>query len=246
MIGILVDLIMDLSGLRRKSAEFGKELAEKAFANTAEDSHARDIADHDTADGIDRKTGSPAATPARTKKKRSKKMSTQEKALLTSVIILTTGVLIMLPVLTNSRAAKTKSTAAKPNGPDSSRNAEITTGAVLPGNNPGYTVDIPSTLLKNRKNVLYFHSKMCPSCKQMDPLLQRLAKARSDLTIFRIVIDRPGASGIDFHSPVAEQFQLDYVPCFKIYDGTSGLVLAKGPEAKEMVKSWMIEERIAR
>lgn len=51
-------------------------------------------------------------------------------------------------------------------------------------------------------------------------------------------IDRPESSGIDFHSPVAEQFDIHSVPKFRIYD-ERGNLFSTDEEAKRQVKDWV-------
>jgi hypothetical protein len=79
----------------------------------------------------------------------------------------------------------------------------------------------------------------------MEPLLEKLAAARPDVAVRTIDIDRPGKSGIDFDSPVAEEFGITRVPWFIIYS-QGGKFWLKDREAKEQVKNWMVESKIVR
>jgi hypothetical protein len=65
----------------------------------------------------------------------------------------------------------------------------------------------------------------------------KLHKTRDDIAVVKVDINRPGVKGIDWHSPVAKQFQLESIPHFKVY-GPDGTLKAEGDAADEMVTGW--------
>lgn len=103
--------------------------------------------------------------------------------------------------------------------------------------NPGERLEIESVLVKDKTTLCEFYSEQCPPCREMVPILERLAQMKPELAIRRINIDRPGSRGIDFDSPLAEQHDIHSVPAFRIYDG-SGKLTAQGREARDQVRDW--------
>lgn len=102
---------------------------------------------------------------------------------------------------------------------------------------PGERLELSSIAVKGKTTLCEFYSDNCPPCKQMEPVLEFLASRRPDLAIRRVNIDRPGQQQIDFHSPLAEQWRVESVPSFCVYDDQAKLV-AQGDEAKDQVKTW--------
>lgn len=111
-------------------------------------------------------------------------------------------------------------------------------GSLIAGNVPGQPANLQSILKNGRTSYVYFHSDGCDSCMQMQSCVRIAASKRKDLDFIKIDIDRPSGEReqeIDFHSPVAEQFGIDVVPSFKLYDGKR--LIAAGKEAKAMFKT---------
>ena len=107
-------------------------------------------------------------------------------------------------------------------------------------NNPGETLDIKSLLVKGKTTVIDFTSPFCPPCVHLAPLMAKLAKKRPDLAIKKININRPGVNGIDWGSPLAQQYQIRQVPYFMIFN-PQGRPVAQGRDAVEMVGGWLRE-----
>jgi len=107
-------------------------------------------------------------------------------------------------------------------------------------NNPGETLDINSLLVRGKTTVIDFHSPFCPPCVKLAPLMAKLAKKRPDLAIIKVNINRPGVNGIDWRSPLAQQYQIRRVPFFMIFD-SQGQPVAQGREATETVGGWLQE-----
>jgi len=96
--------------------------------------------------------------------------------------------------------------------------------------NPGAEFDVESYLQKGKTNIVDFYSDYCPPCRQISPLLKKLDKQRQDLVVLPVDINRKGVKSIDFYSPLARQYNLQFVPYFRIYNG-EGNLLKEGQEA---------------
>jgi thioredoxin 1 len=115
-------------------------------------------------------------------------------------------------------------------------------GAVTDANpsNPGQTLDVNSLVVKGKTTLIDFHSPFCPPCVQMAPILKKLATKRRDLAIKKVNINRPETRGIDWRSPLAQQYQIRQVPYFMIFN-PQGQPVAQGREATETVGRWLQE-----
>jgi thiol-disulfide isomerase/thioredoxin len=100
--------------------------------------------------------------------------------------------------------------------------------------NPGAEFDIVSYLQKGKINIVDFYSDYCPPCRQISPLLKKLDKQRQDLVVLAVDINRKEVKGIDFLSPLARQYNLQFVPYFRIYDGEGNLT-NQGQEASVQI-----------
>lgn len=96
--------------------------------------------------------------------------------------------------------------------------------------NPGAEFDVESYLQKGKTNIVDFYSDYCPPCRQISPLLKKLDKQRPDLVVLAVDINRKEVKGIDFFSPLAQQYKLNAVPHFRIYDAEGNLTM-EGQEA---------------
>lgn len=108
---------------------------------------------------------------------------------------------------------------------------------------PGERFDLEAALPKTGTVLVEYYSVNCPPCVQMAPLLERLAQARPELAIRKVNIDRQGAAGIDFQSPLAQQYRIESVPYFAVYE--NGAKKLEGPGAKDQVRAWMRETGVA-
>jgi thiol-disulfide isomerase/thioredoxin len=107
-------------------------------------------------------------------------------------------------------------------------------------NNPGQTLDVKSLLVKGKTTLIDFYSPYCPPCVRLAPIIAELAKKRPDLAVKKVNINRPGINGIDWRSPLAEQYQIRRVPFFMIFD-PQGKLVAQGSDATETVGGWVQE-----
>ena len=70
--------------------------------------------------------------------------------------------------------------------------------------------------------------------------MKQLAEKRPDLAIKKANINQPGVNGIDWRSPLAQQYQIWQVPYFMIFN-PQGQLVVQGREAFETVGRWLKE-----
>lgn len=102
---------------------------------------------------------------------------------------------------------------------------------------PGATVKIREFVVPGQITVFDFYSEYCPPCMRIAPVLAQLAADRPDLVVRKVDINRPGVVGIDWASPVAQQYGLHSIPHFKIY-AADGSLMAEGDPAFELLLKW--------
>ncbi len=106
----------------------------------------------------------------------------------------------------------------------------------------GASVKLTDYLIPGKTVVFDFYSDYCGPCVQVAPALEKLHKTRADIVVVKVDINRPGIKGIDWQSPVAQQYGLHSIPHFKVY-GPNGKILAEDGEgsqkARQMVLGWL-------
>ena len=66
-------------------------------------------------------------------------------------------------------------------------------------------------------------------------MLAELAKARQDLVVNQVNIDREGSTHIDWQSPLAQQYSVQFTPYYKIYN-PNGKMIADGKDASPKIQ----------
>lgn len=99
---------------------------------------------------------------------------------------------------------------------------------------PGKEIDIKSSIVYGKYTIMDFTSPGCGPCQEIKPYLQKLHDKRPDIVVRSFDINRSGTDGIDFESPLASQYKLDFVPYFKIYN-EKGVQIADGRDATKQV-----------
>lgn len=106
----------------------------------------------------------------------------------------------------------------------------------------GEQVKLTDYLVTGKTTVFDFTSEFCGPCRAYDEPLLALHQQRADLAIVKVDINRPGLKRIDWQSPVAQQYEMNSIPHFKVY-GPDGKLLAEDtsspPPARLMVHSWI-------
>jgi thiol-disulfide isomerase/thioredoxin len=104
----------------------------------------------------------------------------------------------------------------------------------------GECFDIKSLPASGKFTLIDFFSPYCPPCVHLAPILENLAQKRPDLKIVKLNINRPQVKGIDWKSPLAQQYNIKSVPYFMVFDQHKKLV-AQGKEAFQILARWVKE-----
>lgn len=106
----------------------------------------------------------------------------------------------------------------------------------------GEPVKLTDYLIPGKTTVFDFYSEYCGPCVQVAPALEKLHRTRDDIVVVKVDINRPGVKGIDWKSPVAQQYRLNSIPHFKVY-GPDGKMMAEDrppqARARQLVMSWI-------
>ena len=106
--------------------------------------------------------------------------------------------------------------------------------------NGGAALDVKPLLVKGKTTLIDFYSPACPPCVRLAPLFEQLAAKRPDLAIKKVNINRPGTQGIDWASPVAQQYKIRHVPYLMVLS-PSGKLMGQGKDALPQVQRWLQE-----
>jgi thioredoxin 1 len=102
----------------------------------------------------------------------------------------------------------------------------------------GEEVDLEDYLVTDKITIFDFYSVFCPPCRAMKPYLETLHAKHNDIAVVIVNINRRDKLGIDWDSPVAQEFQLKSIPHLVIYNQDGG-VIAEGEEAISKVDEWL-------
>jgi thiol-disulfide isomerase/thioredoxin len=102
----------------------------------------------------------------------------------------------------------------------------------------GEQVKLEDFLVPGKTVVFDFTSPFCPPCRAIAPHLDKLHETRDDIVVIAVDINRPKVRGIDWESPVAQQYRIESVPQFKVYT-PDGKLQAEGKKAEKLVFGWM-------
>jgi thiol-disulfide isomerase/thioredoxin len=100
----------------------------------------------------------------------------------------------------------------------------------------GQRVDLRDYIVPGKTTIFDFTSEYCPPCRAIAPALHKLHASRPDIVVVEIDLNRPGVQGIDWQSPVAQQYDMQSIPAFKVY-GTDGRLQVEGDEARSYINS---------
>ena len=105
----------------------------------------------------------------------------------------------------------------------------------------GEQVNLADYLVPGKTTVFDFTSEFCPPCRTIAPMLEKVHVTRADVAVVAVDINRPSVKGIDWKSPVAQQYGLRSIPHFKVY-GPDGTLLAEDKpddaKARAMITKW--------
>ncbi|MCE5239759.1 thioredoxin family protein [bacterium] len=101
----------------------------------------------------------------------------------------------------------------------------------------GEQIKLEDYLVAGKTTIVDFYSEFCPPCRALAPHLEKLVQTRQDTAVVKVDINRPGHQGIDWGSPVAQQFSLRSIPYLRIY-GPDKQLQAEGKAALTQVLEW--------
>jgi thiol-disulfide isomerase/thioredoxin len=101
----------------------------------------------------------------------------------------------------------------------------------------GQPIDVKQFVKPGQTTIIDFYSTSCAPCMKLAPMLAAMAAKRPRTQVVKLSIDRPGAKGIDFDSPLAKQYNLTGIPHLMVFD-ENGQLKAQGREALPMVLEW--------
>jgi len=96
-------------------------------------------------------------------------------------------------------------------------------------NSPGEDFDFSSYLKNGRVSIVYFYADWCPSCREISPVMTRINNGDPRTQVLFLNIG-------DWDSPIAERYDVHYVPYFRVYD-EQGSLIADGRAATSWVQN---------
>ncbi len=103
----------------------------------------------------------------------------------------------------------------------------------------GKTINLEDVLVPGKTTIVDFTSKYCGPCQFYTEPLAKLHAARSDLAVVKVDINRPDVRGIDWKSPVSQQFKLQSIPHFKVYGPDGKLIVEDVAGANSAGRKWV-------
>jgi len=110
--------------------------------------------------------------------------------------------------------------------------------AALNAANPGEELDINDYIEPGKITIFDFYSEFCPPCRTLSPKLTELDSLRDDVVVYKLDINRSGVSGIDWSSPLAQQYGLNSIPKLVAFD-ENGEPMDTGSNASAFVRGLM-------
>lgn len=98
----------------------------------------------------------------------------------------------------------------------------------------GEEITLADWIVPGKTVVVDFYSDYCPPCRPYIEPLKVLHTQRDDIVVVKVDINRIGVKGIDWKSPVAQQFALRSIPHFQVY-GPDGKLQSEGKDARATV-----------
>ena len=108
----------------------------------------------------------------------------------------------------------------------------------------GQTVNLADYVVPGKTTIFDFTSKYCGPCQAYNEPLLALHQQRADVAVVKVDINRPETRGIDWKSPVAQQYGMNSIPHFKVY-GPDGKLVAEDttrPGPARLMVNRMIEQ----
>ena len=118
-------------------------------------------------------------------------------------------------------------------------------GGVPPVNakNPGQTIDLKPLIESGKITIVDFYSEYCGPCRILAPKLKQLRDKNQKINVVPVDINRSGKKGIDWKSPVIDQYKIQSLPHLKVYN-EKGELIAEAGKARQLVAKYMQESKI--
>ena len=139
--------------------------------------------------------------------------------------------LVLTATLSLCSCAKTLS---DPIPPSAQRNNSAEGYLDVNEDNPGEEINIKSSIVYGKYTIIDFTSPGCGPCQQVKPMLKQMHDFRPDIVVRSFDINRKGAGGIEWDSPLAHQYGIHSVPSFIIFN-EKGVQIADGGAASDQV-----------
>ena len=104
-------------------------------------------------------------------------------------------------------------------------------------NDAGQRITLTEHLEPGKIVVFDFYSDYCGPCHRMGAALEELDRIEDEIIVKKVNIDRPDSGGIDWNSPVAEQYGISSVPHLVIYRGDE--LIGQGESAQEFLAEYV-------
>ena len=104
----------------------------------------------------------------------------------------------------------------------------------------GQTVSLADYVVPGKTTIFDFTSKYCGPCQAYNEPLAQLHTQRDDIAVVKVDINRPETKGIDWKSPVAQQYRMNSIPHFKVY-GPDGKLIVEGRKGRSFVDKLIAE-----
>jgi thiol-disulfide isomerase/thioredoxin len=105
----------------------------------------------------------------------------------------------------------------------------------------GAEIKLTDYLVPGKTVVFDFYSDYCPPCVKIAPMVEKVHLTHPEIVVVKVDINRPGVKGIDWKSPVAQEFALHSIPHFKVFGPDGKLIAEDGPgidKARQIVTHW--------
>ncbi|MGI8819298.1 MAG: thioredoxin domain-containing protein [Chthoniobacterales bacterium] len=100
----------------------------------------------------------------------------------------------------------------------------------------GSQVDLTKHLVPGSVTIIDFYADWCGPCKQISPMLERLAKTDPEIALRKVDI-------VDWSSAVVKQFKIQSIPRVEIYSRTGKLVGTVGGASEEQVRKYVAQAK---
>lgn len=81
----------------------------------------------------------------------------------------------------------------------------------------GEPFDAGALIVPGQYTIIDFYSDHCGPCRRLAPQLERVARSHARVVLRKVDVDRPGARGIDWGSPIVAQYGIRSLPHVEIY-----------------------------